>query len=148
MSKIDVVRGEMMAAMIAKDKERKNVLSSLLTALKNVQIDKREELTEAEEDQVVLKLIKQSKETLEMTPADRQDIIDECNYTIKVLEEYAPKMMDEDEIKEVIDRVLKELSIDSPAASDKGRIMKVLMPKVKGKADGGLVNKILGSMLG
>lgn len=148
MSKIDVVRGDMMAAMKAKDKERKNVLSSLLTALKNVQIDKREELTEAEENQVVLKLIKQSKETLEMTPADRQDIIDECNYTIKVLEEYAPKMMDEDEIKEVIDGVLKELSIGTPSASDKGKIMKVLMPKVKGKADGGLVNKILGSMIG
>ena len=147
MSKIDVVRGEMMAAMKAKDKERKNVLSSLLTALKNVQIDKREELTEAEEDQVVLKLIKQSKETLEMTPADRQDIIDECNYTIKVLEEYAPEMMDEYKIKEVIDGVLKELSIDKPSASDKGKIMKVLMPKVKGKADGGLVNKILGGML-
>lgn len=147
MSKIDVVRGEMMAAMKAKDKERKNVLSSLLTALKNVQIDKREELTEAEEDQVVLRLIKQSKETLEMTPADRQDIIDECNYTIKVLEEYAPEMMDENKIKEVIDGVLKELSIDKPSASDKGKIMKVLMPKVKGKADGGLVNKILGGML-
>lgn len=147
MSKIDVVRGEMMAAMKAKDKERKNVLSSLLTALKNVQIDKREELTEAEEDQVVLKLIKQSKETLEMTPADRQDIIDECNYTIKVLEEYAPEMMDENKIKEVIDGVLKELSIDKPSASDKGKIMKVLMPKVKGKANGGLVNKILGGML-
>ncbi|MEZ3423080.1 MAG: GatB/YqeY domain-containing protein [Lachnospiraceae bacterium] len=147
MSKIDVVRGEMMAAMKAKDKERKNVLSSLLTALKNAQIDKREELTEAEEDQVVLKLIKQSKETLEMTPADRQDIIDECNYTIKVLEEYAPEMMDENKIKEVIDGVLKELSIDKPSASDKGKIMKVLMPKVKGKADGGLVNKILGGML-
>lgn len=147
MSKIDVVRGEMMAAMKAKDKERKNVLSSLLTALKNVQIDKREELTEAEEDQVVLKLIKQSKETLEMTPVDRQDIIDECNYTIKVLEEYAPEMMDENKIKEVIDGVLKELSIDKPSASDKGKIMKVLMPKVKGKADGSLVNKILGSML-
>ena len=147
MRKIDGVRGEMMAAMKAKDKERKNVLSSLLTALKNVQIDKREELTEAEEDQVVLKLIKQSKETLEMTPADRQDIIDECNYTIKVLEEYAPEMMDENKIKEVIDGVLKELSIDKPSASDKGKIMKVLMPKVKGKADGGLVNKILGGML-
>ncbi|MCI8752289.1 MAG: GatB/YqeY domain-containing protein [Lachnospiraceae bacterium] len=147
MSKIDVVRGEMMAAMKAKDKERKNVLSSLLTALKNAQIDKREELTEAEEDQVVLKLIKQSKETLEMTPADRQDIIDECNYTIKVLEEYAPEMMDENKIKEVIDGVLKELSIDKPSASDKGKIMKVLMPKVKGKADGGLVNKILSGML-
>ena len=146
MSKIDGVRGEMMAAMKAKDKERKNVLSSLLTALKNVQIDKREELTEAEEDQVVLKLIKQSKETLEMTPADRQDIIDECNYTIKVLEEYAPKMMDEAEITEVINSVLGELSIETPAASDKGKIMKVLMPRVKGKADGSLVNQVLGSM--
>lgn len=82
-----------------------------------------------------------------MTPADRQDIIDECNYTIKVLEEYAPEMMDENKIKEVIEEVIKELSIDTPSVSDKGKIMKVLMPKVKGKADGGLVNKILGSML-
>ena len=64
MSKIDVVRGEMMAAMKAKDKERKNVLSSLLTALKNVQIDKREELTEAEEDQVVLNLLNSQKKLL------------------------------------------------------------------------------------
>ena len=146
MSKIDVVRGEMMAAMKAKDKERKNVLSGLLTELKNFQINKMAELTEEDENHVVLKLIKQSKETLEMTPADRQDIIDECNYTIKVLEEYAPKMMDEEEIKETINSVLGELSIETPAASDKGKIMKVLMPKVKGKADGSLVNQVLGSM--
>ena len=147
MGKIDLVRSEMMAAMKAKDKERKNVLSGLLTELKYFLIKKMSELTEVFENHVVLKLIKQSKETLEMTPADRQDIIDECNYTIKVLEEYAPEMMDENKIKEVIDGVLKELSIDKPSASDKGKIMKVLMPKVKGKADGGLVNKILGGML-
>lgn len=147
MNKIDFIRSEMMAAMKAKDKERKNVLSSLLTALKNVQIDKREELTEEEENQVVLKLIKQSKETLEMTPADRQDIIDECNYTIKVLEEYAPKMMNEEEIREIANSVLKELGIDTPTASDKGKIMKALMPKVKGKADGKLVNQVISSLL-
>lgn len=147
MSKIDFVRSEMMAAMKAKDKKRKNVLSSLLTALKNVQIDKRADLTEEEENQVVLKLIKQSRETLEMTPADRQDIIDECNYTIKVLEEYAPEMMDEDGIKEAINSVLAKLGIDKPAASDKGKIMKALMPEVKGKADGKLVNQVLGSIL-
>lgn len=146
MGKIDLVRSEMMAAMKAKDKERKNVLSGLLTELKNFQINKMAELTEEDENHVVLKLIKQSKETLEMTPADRQDIIDECNYTIKVLEEYAPKMMDEAEITEVINSVLGELSIETPAASDKGKIMKVLMPRVKGKADGGLVNQVLGSM--
>ena len=146
MGKIDLVRSEMMAAMKAKDKERKNVLSGLLTELKNFQINKMAELTEEDENHVVLKLIKQSKETLEMTPADRQDIIDECNYTIKVLEEYAPKMMDEAEITEVINSELGELSIETPAASDKGKIMKVLMPRVKGKADGSLVNQVLGSM--
>ncbi len=146
MTKIDFIRGEMMAAMKAKDKERKNVLSSLLTALKNVQIDKRADLTEEEENQVILKLIKQTKETLEMTPADRTDIIDECNYTIKVLEEYAPKMMDADEITSVIKEVLAELQIEKPAASDKGKIMKTLMPRVKGKADSKLVNEVLGAM--
>lgn len=147
MSKIDFIRGEMMAAMKAKDKQRKAVLSSLLTALKNVQIDKRADLTEEEENQVILKLIKQTKETLEMTPADRTDIIDECNYNISVLEEYAPKMMDESEISEVIDNVLKELGIDKATPQDKGKIMKTLMPKVKGKADGKLVNEVLGKKM-
>ncbi len=147
MSKIDFIRSEMMAAMKARDKERKNVLSSLLTALKNVQIDKREDLTEEEENQVILKLIKQTKETLDMTPADRTDIIDECKYTIDVLSEYAPKMMDEDEIKAVIEEVLKELEIDTPSAKDKGRIMKSLMPRVKGKADGKVVNQVLAGMM-
>ena len=147
MSKIDFIRGEMMAAMKAKDKQRKAVLSSLLTALKNVQIDKRADLTEEEENQVILKLIKQTKETLEMTPADRTDIIDECNYNISVLEEYAPKMMDEDEISKVIDEVLKELEIEKPAPQDKGKIMKTLMPKVKGKADGKLVHEVLGKKM-
>ena len=147
MSKIDFIRGEMMAAMKAKDKQRKAVLSSLLTALKNVQIDKRADLTEEEENQVILKLIKQTKETLEMTPADRTDIIDECNYNISVLEEYAPKKMDESEISEVIDNVLKELGIDKATPQDKGKIMKTLMPKVKGKADGKLVNEVLGKKM-
>ena len=100
-----------------------------------------------EGNQVILKQIKQLKETLSLTPADRQDIIDECNFSISVLEEYAPKMMDESEIKAVIEETLKELSIETPTAQDKGKIMKVLMPKVKGKADGKLVNQVLGSMM-
>lgn len=148
MGRIDLVRSDMMAAMKAKDKERKNVLSGLLAELKNFQINHiMKELSEEDADQVVLKLIKQSKETLSMTPQDRQDIIDECNYTIKVLEEYAPKMMDEEEIKEVINSVLAELSIETPSTKDKGNIMKALMPKVKGKADGSLVNQVLKSMM-
>lgn len=147
MSKIDTVRTEMMAAMKAKDKERKDALSALLTALKNKAIDKREDLTEEEENEVVLKEIKSANETIDTTPTDRTDIIDQCKFRISVFQEFAPKMMDETEIKEVIDAVLAELGIDAPTGKDKGNIMKNLMPKVKGKADGKLVNQVLGSML-
>ena len=146
MSKIDEVRAQMVAAMKNKDKERKETLSMLLAALKNKAIDKRADLTPEEEIQVVLKEIKQTKETLELTPADRTDIIEECNARIAVLKQYAPKMMDEAEIQEVISSVLAELGIEAPTPKDKGRIMKVLMPKVKGKAEGKLVNEVLTKM--
>ena len=147
MSKIDEVRKDMVEAMKAKDKETKDSLSMLLSALKNKAIDKRADLTEEEEVQVILKEIKQTKESLDMTPADRTDLIEEFQKRIAVLEKYAPKMMDTDEIKTVISGVLSELGIETPTAKDKGRIMKELMPKVKGKADGKLVNEVLGSMM-
>ncbi len=147
MSKIEEIRKAMVDAMKAKDKETKDALSLLLAALKNKAIDKRADLTEEEEVQVILKEIKQTKETLEMTPADRTELIEETKKRIAVLEAFAPKMMDEAEIKEVVTSVLADLGIDSPSAKDKGRIMKELMPKVKGKADGKLVNKVVGSMM-
>lgn len=147
MSKIDEVRSAMVTAMKAGEKDRKDSLSMLLSALKNKAIDKREDLTEQEENEVVLKEIKQTKETLELTPADRTDIIEECQKRITVYEEFAPHMMDEGEIKNVISEVLKGLDIDTPTGKDKGRIMKELMPRVKGVADGKLVNQILGSLM-
>lgn len=147
MSKIDEVRKAMVEAMKAGNKERKESLSMLLSALKSKAIDKREDLTEAEENEVVLKEIKQTKETLEMTPADREDLVNECQNRIAVYEEFAPKMLGEEEIKEVIQGVLTELGIDAPTGKDKGKIMKVLMPKVKGIADGKLVNQVLAGMM-
>lgn len=147
MSKIDEVRADMVKAMKAKDKDTKETLSMLLAALKNKAIDKREDLTPEEETQVILKEIKQTKETLDMTPADRTEIIEECNKRLAVLEQYAPKMMDEAEIKEVVASVLAEMGLDAPTANDKGKIMKNLMPKVKGKADGKLVNEIVSTFM-
>ncbi len=82
-----------------------------------------------------------------MTPEDRTDLIEESQKRLAVLEEYAPKMMSEDEIKAVITSVLADLGIDAPTAKDKGKIMKELMPKVKGKADGKEVNQILAGMM-
>ena len=113
MSKIDEVRSDMVKAMKAGEKETKETLSMLLAALKNKAIDKRSDLTEEEEIQVVLKEIKQTKETLEMTPADRPEIIEECNRRLQVLEQYAPKLMDEGEIRDVIAATLSELGIDA-----------------------------------
>mgnify|MGYP002090272226 FL=1 len=147
MSKTDEVRKAMVDAMKAKDKDTKDTLSLLLAALKNKAIDKRADLTEEEEVQVILKEIKQTTESLEMTPSDRTDMIEECKRRLAVLETFAPKMMDADEIKAVVESVLSELGITAPTAKDKGRIMKELMPKVKGKADGKLVNEIVGSYM-
>ena len=147
MSKIDEVRADMVKAMKDGDHGRQDTLSLLLSALKNKAIDKREDLTPEEETQVILKEIKQVKETLDMTPADREDIIRECTDRLNVLNDYAPKMTDEGEIREVIKAVLAETGIDAPTAKDKGKIMKVLMPKVKGKADGKLVNEIFTAFL-
>ena len=147
MSKIDEVRSAMVAAMKARDKDRKDSLSALLSALKNKAIDKRADLTEEEENQVILKEIKQTQETLELTPPDRTDIIEECKSRIAVLQEFAPHMLDEAEIRAVAAEVLAGLGIETPTAKDKGKIMKELMPRVKGKADGKLVNEVIASLL-
>lgn len=146
MTKIELVRAEMVKAMKSGDKGRKDALSALLTALKNVAIDKRADLTEEEENAVVLKEMKQLKETLEAAPSDRTDIIEECNLRIAVLGEFAPVFLNEEEIRQEIQNVLSELEITSPTAKDKGKIMKELMPRVKGKADGKLVNDLVAAV--
>lgn len=135
----------MMQALKDKDKERKDALSLLLSALKSKQIDKRADLTEEEENAVIFREIKQAQETIDTTPADRVQTIEEAKLRMKVYGEFVPKLMDEDEIRAIIKEVLAELQIDQPTVKDKGRIMKTLMARVKGKADGGLVNQVLGS---
>ncbi|MBR6614952.1 MAG: GatB/YqeY domain-containing protein [Lachnospiraceae bacterium] len=147
MSKIDQVRAAMVEAMKAKDKERKDSLSMLLSALKNAEIDKRAPLTEDEENAIVKKELKQTKETMDTAPADRTDIIEEARKRMAVYQEFAPADLTPEQIMEVIKGVFVQLEIETPTAKDKGKIMKVLMPLVKGKADGKVVNEILASMM-
>ncbi|GFI11199.1 putative protein YqeY [Lachnospiraceae bacterium] len=147
MSKIDEIRAEMMKAMKNKEKDRKETLSMLLAALKNKAIDKRADLTPEEEYEVIKKEIKQTKETMDLAPADRTDIIDQCKARLAVLSEFAPEEMSEEAIRAVIKEVMEALGIMEPSVKDKGKIMKELMPRVKGKADGSLVNKLVGEIL-
>lgn len=119
MSKIDAVRAAMVEAMKAKDKARKDSLSMLLSALKNAEINKREPLTEEEENAVVKKEIKQTQETYEMAPADREDIRSEAAARMAVYKEFAPEDMSEEQIREVISAVLSEMGIENPTAKAK-----------------------------
>ena len=119
----------------------------LLSALKNAQIDKKEPLTEAEENAIVKKEIKSTQETYDLAPADREDIRGEAAARIAVYREFAPEDMSVEQITQVIKDVLAELGMENPTPKDKGAIMKVLMPRVKGKADGKVVNETLAGML-
>ena len=147
MSKTKEVQQQMMAAMKAKDTERKNALSLLLAALKAKAKDKREDLTEEEENAIIQKEIKQTRETMDAAPADRDDIRQECQLKLDIYQAFAPKEMSEEEIRALVQSVLDQLQIPAPTMRDKGPVMKHLMPQVKGKADGKLVNKIVGEML-
>jgi uncharacterized protein YqeY len=139
----EIIRKKMMEAMKEGDNKRKNVLSMLLAALVNGRKNKPGTLISGEEADIVSKEIKQAKETIETCPASRKDIIEENEYAISVLEEYMPKQLSASEINEIIDDVMKKIGLDAPTAKDKGLIMKNLMPLVKGKADGKLVNELV-----
>ncbi len=147
MSMIDEVRSQMMEAMKKREKDRKDALSMLLSALKNKAIDKRADLTEAEEYEVVKKEMKQTKETMELAPENREDIREACRIRLAVYQEFAPEEMSEEAIREQVKEVLEALGITQPSGKDKGKVMKELMPRVKGKADGSVVNRIVGEML-
>lgn len=148
MSKTKEVQKEMMAAMKNHDTERKQALSMLLSVLKGKAKDKCADLTEDEENAIIQKEIKQTRETMDSAPADRDDIRKECEGILAVYKEFAPKELSEDEIRELVRGVLADLGIENPTMKNKGPVMKNLMPKVKGKADGKLVNKIVGELLG
>lgn len=147
MTKTQLVQQEMMKALKERQTERKAALSLLLSALKAAGKDAQRELTEAEEDAIIQKEIKQTKETMESAPASRTDILEECRFRIGVLSEFAPEEMGEEQIKAVIAAVLEELEIDAPSPKDKGVIMKNLMPRVRGKADGAVVNRLVAELL-
>lgn len=141
---VNEIRNEMVTALKNGDKERKQVYSGILDALtkeaKNLLVDN---LTPEQEVQVIKRMLNQNRDSIENCPASRPEILEKLNFERAIIAQYMPQQMNEDEIKAVINEVLAELNITAPTKGDKGKIMKVLMPKVKGKADGKLVNEIL-----
>lgn len=140
----EVLQKDMIAAMKARDKARKDTISVLVSAAKKSAIDEgcRDNIPENLVDQAILKEIKSVKEQIETCPIDRTELLEEYKARLAVMEEYAPKMLSEDEVEAII----KEKFADVVASGNKGQIMKAVMGELKGKADGKVINQVVTRM--
>ena len=141
---IKQLKKDMIAAMKAKDKPRKEAISSLVSAVKKAAIDAgcRDDIKEDMVDQVILKELKTVKEQIDTCPAEREDLKAEYQFRYDVIQEYAPSLMSEEEIRNFI----MEKFADIVAQKNKGMIMKNVMPELKGKADGKLINQVVAKL--
>ena len=135
---------DMIAAMKAKDKPRKESISALISAVKKAAIDKgcRDNITEELVDSVILKELKTAKEQIDSCPADRTELKEEYQARYDVISEYAPKLLSADEVKEI----LTTKFADVIATKNKGQIMKAVMAELKGKADGKVINLVVAQL--
>jgi hypothetical protein len=129
-------------AMKGGDKLRVSTLRLLKAALKNREIAKGEKLDEDEVIEVVIAATKQRRETIKLAREHgREDIAAQEEHELAVLETYLPTQLNLDEVRQHIDAVVQELRATSP--QDVGRVMKILMPTLKGRVDGSLVNRLV-----
>ena len=141
---LEALRKDMVAAMKAKDKERKEAISSLVSAVKKAAIDAgcRDDIPESMVDQVILKELKTAKEQIDTCPDSRQDLKAEYQFRYDVIKEYAPAQMSAEEVKAYI----QEKFVDVVATKNKGMIMKNVMADMKGKADGKVINQVVAKL--
>ena len=132
---LEKLQNNIIATMKARDKERKDSISSLVSAVKKVGIDNgcRDNIPEDIVDSVILKEIKSVKEQIDTCPADRTDLL---------FNEYAPKLLSEDEVRDI----LTTKFADVIATKNKGQIMKAVMAELKGKADGKVINQVVAEL--
>ena len=135
---------ELIAAMKAKDKIRKDAISSLIAAVKKVAIDEgqRDNIPDDLVDRVIIKEVKSLKEQVDTCPKEREDLMTEYTEKLAIVEAFAPKMMSADEVK----AFLTANCADLIAAKNKGMIMRTAMGRLKGKADGKMINEIVAEL--
>lgn len=141
---MEQMQKDMVAAMKAKDKVRKDAISNLISAVKKLAIDegKRDDIPQELVDRAVLKEVKTAKEQVDTCPADREDLRAEYQARLDIMTEYAPKMLSVEEIEEILTTKYAEVI----ATKNKGQIMKTVMADLKGKADGKDINMVVGKL--
>ena len=139
---LEILQKEMVMAMKEHNKIRKETISALISAVKKTAIDEKskDNITEELVNKVILKEKKTMQEMIDTCPADRVELLEEYKSRMTIIEEFAPQMMSEEEVRKAVYNIIA--SVDIPH-SGKGYIMKAVMPRLKGKADGKLINKVV-----
>ncbi len=141
---LEALQKDMIAAMKAKDKVRKDVISSLIAAVKKYGIDNgvRNDITEEMTDSVLLKELKTAKEQIETCPPERTDLLEAYKTNYEIIQEYVPAQLSEEEIIKLLTGKYSELI----ATKNKGMIMKTVMAELKGKADGKVISEAVAKL--
>jgi len=141
---MEQLQKDMITAMKARDKVRKDAISSLVSAVKKVAIDEgcRDDIKEELVNRVILKEVKLVKEQVDTCPDDRVELKTGYLATYEIIMEYAPAMMSVEEVKSYI----HDKFSDAVATKNKGMIMKGVMADLKGKADGKVINEVVGEL--
>ena len=135
MSLFEQIQTDMYAAMKACEKEKSGTLRIALAKLKDKRIEKREDLSEEEELKILKTLVKQRKESIQLyEKGGREDLVNAEKNEMEILNGYLPKMMSEDDIRSIVQSVVKEVGAASMA--DMGRVMPEVMKRGKGLIDG------------
>jgi uncharacterized protein YqeY len=143
---LDRLNQDMKEAMKNKEKEKLSVIRMVKSSLQNEQIKFGRDLTEDDQLTVLNRELKQRKDSLqEFEKANREDLVEKLRNEISILEHYMPEQLSEDELLAIVDETISEVGASSKA--DMGKVMGAIMPKVKGKADGGLVNRLVQQQL-
>ena len=146
MSLFEKIDQDMRQALKAGEKEKLTVLRGLKSALKYAQIDKGEDLSEQDEIAALSSQAKKVRESIEMFAAGgRDDLVAKEKFGLAIIESYLPQQLDEEKLRAIATETIAEVGAQSP--KDIGLVMKAIMPKIKGQADGKLVNKLVGQIL-
>ena len=144
---LEILQNDMKQAMKDKNAIARDVLRSVIGAVKKAAIDERCDITEALVDKVLLKEKKTLQEQIDTCPTDRPIYLQDYRNKMAVLEGYVPKLLDNpEEIKAMVENQLAIAGVE-PLKSNKGMVMKTVMPVFKGKADMKIVNQVIGEIL-
>jgi len=142
MSILERLSEDFKKALKGRDQDTVSVIRMIKAAIKNKEIEKRSALSDDEINAILASLTKQRREAIEQfAKGGRQDLADKENKELLILQSYLPQQLTEEELKKIIENAIKEAAAVSE--KDMGRIMKILMPRIKGRADGKLVNELV-----